>query len=311
MKKLVFLAAALLCLLLLAACHPIEVLDDVAQHVTNAAEQVTSAVEQVTDAVEQAVADGRAETTSGTDTADAENPDHYSRPEEEYEIDDEAYEPDEDREEEAPASDTDADTPAEPQSALPVEEVSADFTALSLEECVTDAEGAEDQLPHIILDCEGAEAINDDIEGSFRYLVDEDYCTLYYDCHKNGRVLSILIAQLYDGDASYYTPYNLDLLTGQQLSGSELLELLGADREAVTEAELSVMAREFEYRYGSASEGDSAAFYQEQYDRTVTEDNVDTGRLWLDGGSLKFVAKIYALAGAEFYEYPMDTGLTF
>ena len=72
------------------------------------------------------------------------------------------------------------------------------------------------------------------------------------------------------------------------------------------------MGEEFEYQYGAESLGENADFYNEQYAMTVSPDNAEYNRLWLDGeGELNFVAKIYSLAGAEFYEYPMGTGYYF
>ena len=294
MKKLIPLAALLLCLLLLASCSPLDTLSDVASQITDKTEKTEEADSGQTAAVSDTLPPAQSEDGEEDSEEDSE-PFEQASPAEPEDL---------------PASQTDSEE-YEPQSELPVEEVSQDYTDLSAEDCVADAEGTDGKLPYITLDCEGARSINEDIEGTFRYLVDEDYCTLYYDCHKTGRVLSILVAQLYDGDASYYTPYNLDLLTGQQLSGGELLDLLGADREEVALAELEVMANEYEYRYADASLGDGQEFYQEQFDRTVSPDNADTGRLWLEDGRLMFVAKIYSLAGAEFYEYPMDTGLSF
>ena len=220
--------------------------------------------------------------------------------------------PHESFEEPVSSSDTfrDDDPPVEPQ--LPEEDHGVDFTALSLEECVADAEGAVSQLPRIVLACPGADSINEDIEGTFRYLVDVDYCTLYYTASKNGPILSVMIAQLYDGETSYYTPYMLDLSTGERLSGRELLERMGLDAGTVSAAELGVMGQEFEYQYGALSSGDSSDFYREQYARTISADNAELNRLWLDDeGELNFVAKIFAMAGPEFLEYPMGTGYYF
>jgi hypothetical protein len=113
-------------------------------------------------------------------------------------------------------------------------------------------------------------------------------------------------------DDRYYTPFNLDLQTGQWLSGQALLELLGLDAQTLGEAELAAMGQEFEYEYGAYQQGSFADFYQEQYERTVSQSNVETNRLWFGAnGQLTFAAKIYSMAGAEYYEYPMATGYSF
>ncbi len=194
---------------------------------------------------------------------------------------------------------------------IPVEEAPS-YTGLSAADCVADAEGAAGQLPRITLDCPGADSINEDIEGTFRYLVDADYCKLYYEVYVNGDILSLLVGQQYTEGGSFFTPYNLDLATGERMSGQELMDYLGIERTIVGDNELAAMAEEFEHMYGGMAEGDSAEFYQEQYDRTVSTDNAEFGRLWLGfGGTLYFVAKLYSLEGAEFYEYPMSTGLVY
>lgn len=287
MKKIPSALALLLCFALLAGCGAQAVLHDVAEQLqnANAAEESKPSSAEIYDASDtDAIAD---DPLSGGHAEGHEEEDDY-----------------------ADASDTDAAdiTPdiTEPagETALP----SGGFVSLALEDCVADAEGTDGQLPRITLDCPGADYINDDIRGAFGYLVDADYCTMYYSASKDGDILSVVIAQLYDGDASYFTPYLLDLSTGEHIGSRELLSRMGLSADEVAAAELDIMGREFEYMYGSMSAGDGADFYNEQYERTVSPDNADTDRLWLDGGALHFVATIYSMAGAEFYEYPMSAG---
>ena len=285
MKKALTVIALLLCLCLLAGCGAQAVLHDIAEHLVN-----NRTEEAPADDAGTVEADGAAPAATASDAAE---------------------EPGEETADALPASESDVGEQV-PQSQLPEEENPADFTALSAAECVTDADGAEGQLPRIVLDCPGADYINDDIEGTFRYLVGADYCTLYYTVSKNGPILSLMIAQLYDGDASYYNPYMLDLSTGEVLRGAELLSRMGLSEGEVSDAELRIMGEEFEYQYGAESQGENAEYYQEQYDCTVSPANAELDRVWLDDdGELNFVAKIYSLAGAEFYEYPMGTGYYF
>lgn len=280
MKKFITLLALLLCLALLTGCGAQAFLHDIAEHLVNARPGQS-------DDAETLVTDGESQPATASDVAEA---------------------PDTEPAAEAPASASDADDET-PPSGLPEEGSPVDFTALSVSECVTDADGAEGQLPRIVLDCPGADYINDDIEGTFRYLVGEDYCTLYYDVSKNGPILSILIAQLYDGEASYYTPYLLDLSTGEAIGGAELLSYLGLSSDDLAATELRIMGEEFEYQFGAESQGELADIYAEQYDYTVAPENAELRRLWLDTeGELNFVARIHCLAGPEYCEYPMGTG---
>ena len=277
LKKIPLVLVLAFCLCLLIGCEALDVLHDVA-------EQLGSAV---TDTTDSSPAEDESAAEAEPAVEDEPTLDSYAEP--------------------ASASDITGGDEPEPQEAHEAQDT--DFTALSLEECVTDADGAAGQLPRIVLACPGADSINEDIEGTFRYLVDADYCTLYYTASKNGRVLSVMIAQLFDGDSSYYTPYLLDLSTGERMSGRDLLDRMGLSAEDVSAAELAIMGQEFEYQYGAESLGENADFYEEQYERTVSEDNAELSRLWLgDGGELNFVARIFSMAGAEFYEYPMGTG---
>ena len=210
------------------------------------------------------------------------------------------------------ATPSDAQTTPAPQT-IPTEPASTDFTKLSAAACVEDIGKEPGQLPRIVLDCPGAASINEDIEGTFGYLLEGDYCSLYYNVAKGAdRILSVLIVQQYDSGDAYYTPYNLDLSTGERVDGDKLLSILGIDGHILADDELSIMGGEFELNYGGQKDGELAAIYEEQYNRTVAPENADLNRLWFyDSHSLYFVAKIYSLAGAEFYEYPMDTGLRF
>lgn len=295
MKKWMTLAALALCFCLAAACSPIEELDNIAQQLADR--------------------DGEASAPdSGGSLSPSWSDDEEDGGEEAASPADAPAPPAEEEEEvPEPASVTDAlPEGSEPIEELPVEEVPTDFTALSVSDCVTGAEGSDGRLPRLIIQCPGAEEINDDIEGSFRYLLEDDYCTLWYEAAKNGRVLSVVVVQQYDDDCTYYTPYNLDLSTGHRLSGGDLAAVCGVRTEDLIESELRIMAGEFEYNYGAMNQGDGAAFYQEQLERTVSPDNAETERLWLDDtGRLRFVGRLYSLAGAEFYEYPMDSGYTF
>lgn len=286
MRKLLPLLALALCLLTLCSCRADVALDDIAN-------QLRAANSDSADA-DAPQADGAAEAASAADAADA---DSGETADETQPAEDAAIASSTDSGEEAPA-------------ALPDEEPAADLTALPLEELVTDADGAPGQLPRITASCSGAAYINDDIEGSFLYLVADPACTLYYDAYKNGDILSLVVAQNWADDRSYYTPYNLDLSTGAYLSGEDLLARLGAEATVVGDAEIGVMTEEFQHLYGDLAEGDGAPFYQEQYDRTTSTDNIELHRVWLGyGGELTFVARIFSLAGSEFYEYPMATGL--
>ncbi len=309
MKKFIALIAILLCLFLLAACDAQDVLDQISNKITEATGNAAELADEAKDDIQKAaVLDGAPadETTPAPSAPTAPAAPAVTLPPAEKvqtasstnvfegEIIDETEilpEPDE-------ASASDAGKPEK-----------TDFTSLSADECVVDQDG----LPHITLDCAGARSINEDVEGSFRYLVGNESCTLYYEYYKNaGRVLSVMVTEILEGNNAYFTPFNLDLATGERLNGGALLELLGVKADNLTNIELQLMGEEFEYEYGGYREGSSAGLYDEQYQRTISRENADTERIWLGSdGRLNFVAKIFALEGVEYNEYPMDTRLRF
>lgn len=219
-----------------------------------------------------------------------------------------------DAEEAGPASDTDAVTgggeQTEEQTGETPESEGFDYAALTADDCVEDAWPEEGVLPRITLDCQGAEDINAAIQEGFTAYADDPMCVVYYQYFKNEQVLSILMVLDYQTDYKTYTPYNLDLSTGQEMTPAELMALFGVTQEELAALELELLGQEFEYQYGGMKDSDEA-FYQQQYELTTAGENADTDRLWIGGdGQLYFVGRVYALAGADSYEYIMGSGLT-
>lgn len=281
-KHFLAILALALCLTVTAGCGIEEVLGDVAQKLADADTETGQEAALPDENADQALTlDGQPqETDTQSDDAQADT-----------------------------ATASDLTTEQEPVEALPEEEQTpVDYTTLSASDCIEEIDG----LPYIMVDCEGADMINRDISLQFAALVDDENCSLHYECYKGAsRVLSIVMVEQYNDDR-YYTPFNLDLQTGQWLSGQALLELLGLDAQSLGEAELAAMGQEFEYEYGPYQQGSFADFYQEQYEKTVSTSNVETSRIWFGAnGQLTFAARIYAMAGAEYYEYPMATGYSF
>ena len=222
-----------------------------------------------------------------------------------------------------PASGSDAEPAQTDPEALPETEASAsdipgepdpdtDFTALSLEEIVTGAMEEPEVLPRIALDCPGAQAINGDIAARFSRDASDPEYNVYYEASRTGDVVSILLVDRTPmNDVVLYGVYNLDLATGLALTGQELLEQLDLTEEYVAAAEVEAMGSlftEMYFQYGEQM-GD---FYQQMYDRTTDPENADTSRVWIGpDGQLRFIGRIYALAGAEYYEYPISLGLYF
>lgn len=295
MKRFVFVLALALCFCLTAACSAEELLDQLSASAAaaTAAPEETAAPAEADEETDEEPAEEASDTEEAGETAETD--------------------------ETAEASDTDLgealsggiyDSPSDTEDADTAQ--TADFTALSAEECVEDAWPVEGVLPRITLDCPGAESINSSIEEGFTALADDPMCEVYYEYAKGaGRVLSILMVEKVN-DSLYLTAYNLDLATGEELTGPELLALLGVDEDELRNLEEAIMAEEFTAQYGEAQNQEDEEFYNQQYSRTTSVENTETQRVWFGAnGQLCFAARIYGLAGAEYYEYPMGTGMFF
>ncbi len=190
------------------------------------------------------------------------------------------------------------------------EELAAWLSSLPVEECVKDAWPEAGVLPHITIDCTGAEEINAAIDEMYMDYADDPMCVVSYQCFLNDYVLSILMTLDYQTDYKEYTTYNLNLITGEAMTGADLLEIFSAEAQDMENRDRGLMGEEFTYAYSEHRELLGAELYDEQYARTIAEDNTDLENLWIGGdGQLYFIGRIYSLAGADYYYYQLGTGL--
>lgn len=201
-----------------------------------------------------------------------------------------------------------------PNEDVPARSPLPDYTALSVDQCIEDLWPGEQVLPRIVLDCPGADEINAAIDSVFTSVAEDPMWDLRYEAAKGagGRILSIVMIKSGPNDWTEYTPYNLDLFSGQALTGPELLELLGQDEEELRNLEQALLGEEFTNQFGTGEGIADEGFFEGQRERTTSPDNAQTDRIWFGGdGTLCFAGRIYGMAGAEYYEYPLSTGLAF
>ena len=187
----------------------------------------------------------------------------------------------------------------------------ADYGSLTAADCVADALDQAGVLPRVTLDCPGAASINAAILDTFSETAADPMWDVHYECAIGaGRFLSVLIVEQIN-DSMFHTAYNLDLSTGQAVTGPELLALLGQDEGTLKIRELETLAAEFTRQFGAFRDQMDQTFYDQQYARTTALDNAETEKLWFAAdGQLYFAGRIYGMAGAEYYEYPLPAGVT-
>ncbi len=289
MRRFIIILAAALCFLTVTACDPAEILGEIAAQLTETEADITR--------------------DEGTPAGEVQG-----KVQEDGSASDIVWDANVPAADESESASDALPAPAETseQSPAPAADESVGFAALSPEECITDFwPETPGVLPRIVLDCPGADTINAGIQAQFSDLADDPMWEVHYECCKgSGHILSIVIVRQMN-DSAWYTPYNLDLDTGEALDGGALLALLGVDGQALAELETALLGDEFTYQYGGMQAGDPD-FYAQQYARTTDPANTDIENVWFSGdGQLCFLGRIYNMVGAESSEYPIGTGMFF
>lgn len=288
MKRLFFILALALCFVVTAACGAEDVIDSAVGESVTAPEAGEDA-QTPADEPAEAAADTAGEPEGETADSDDSDTDLVLSPD---------------------SSSEGSATDAEEADTWKSEET-YDFSSWTVAECVEDGWDYEGVLPHITVPCTGADQINADIAGRFTELAEDPLVNVYYECGKGAdRILSVVMVQQIN-DSLSYTAYNLDLVTGQRITGREMLALLGVDENELSNLELAMMGEEFTVMFGTM-QGEDEAFYNEQYAATTSPDNAELDRVWIGAqGQLFFAGRIYSMAGAAYYEYALDTGMVF
>lgn len=177
-------------------------------------------------------------------------------------------------------------------------------------------------IPRFVCTGDGFEALNAEIYDDLYALLEEDvYQNLemgtsiiltnfsYGYGAKNGYGSLILCTKIAWAGAESFEVYNVDLRDGSRISAQELLNLYGLTNDEYRQLAKTKLGEKFDSVSGNWSEEsqadeDFAKLYQRQRDSTISEENIDAIIPYIDaGGDLCCAARIYSMAGAEFYWY--------
>ncbi len=163
-----------------------------------------------------------------------------------------------------------------------------------------------------------ADALNGEIEAFCQPYVDEiknaadngwspTILGIRYQTGACGSIRSILIEVMMDADVNIYAVFNYNSALGEKATGSHILEAACIDEKTLVSRTLTVAAEKFIGLYGSVSDSD---FYDSQLAMTLSPDAYGKHMpLFFDeAGDLWFVGRVYSLAGAAYYDYPMPVG---
>lgn len=183
-------------------------------------------------------------------------------------------------------------------------------------------------VPEILLDSEGAKAINEKIKEDCQDVIclqDDDmpWWQVNYEAYLNGDILSVLLikSSVMDGYTEYYA-YNLDIKKGKELDQQELIETLSiaaGQGESPTEAVLRSLKKAAAYQ----CDQDIRLFFEAEYFKTadpdeshnmygqcllmrmetLQEDNINLELpMYLDEkGELSVAVGIYSMSGGGIY----------
>jgi hypothetical protein len=186
-------------------------------------------------------------------------------------------------------------------------------------------------IPKIDINSDYAITINKEIQEEYKTEVDDEInnykkgysvflYSVEYDVFLNDTILSLVICREYPDDCIDYQVYNVDVSTGKSVSNTQLLQY-----KDITETDLlnklpEVYSDEFINQNGTKETDidnmktapcgfteeeikDFSKDYTDQYNMTIDISNygIDTPMFLNADGNLIIIAKIYSLAGSDFY----------
>lgn len=213
----------------------------------------------------------------------------------------------------------------------PADVTDADVSADNL---VTDAyyEAYEDEygsyewhVPKVNLSSRDADAVNSEI-WEYIYIngietnheaISQDYTfveydTIQYDWAVNSNVLSLWI---HTGAMSYawddYSVYNFSISTGERLSREKLIQNYGITMDRYNELAEQALGSAFWSNWTRNDENFKQASFVEWFNQalenTISKANVNESVPYINGnGQLCMIAKIYSLAGADYYLHELN-----
>ncbi len=168
-------------------------------------------------------------------------------------------------------------------------------------------------LPYINYDGAACDEVNKRIEKlAQKYIENTDEygsgCMgISYKWTLYGNILSLIIPLQFDADMVEYNVYVLDLKNDKLLTKKDLLAELNIDEADYEQDAQDTMDACFYSLYGSFKDTDD--YYDVVYNETIASENVAEALPYIDeNGTLGAVAKIYSMAGANYY-YHMVTVL--
>jgi len=172
------------------------------------------------------------------------------------------------------------------------------------------------ELPTINIDSADAQEMNAKIQSDYMPKIDDAQSSgmsyiLYikYDFYVNDNILSLVIdLAISANNEHHYDVYNLDIYTGKTIDNTDLLKYKNIDEASFLNTLTELYKNKFDALVG-ANKKIAGDFYTEQYDKTLDASNcnIQTPMFLNSNNIICVVAKIYAIAGGDFYYYILNT----
>lgn len=176
------------------------------------------------------------------------------------------------------------------------------------------------RIPEIMLSGDDIESINNEIwETLFTGAVSQNhegiqqggtfvaYDVIDYTWAVNGNILS-LVTTTNASTMSWtdYYVYNVDITTGRSLSRDTLLNTYGYSYDEYNKLAEQVLGSKFWSAWDRNNENfqndDFISWFNEALQKTISQENIDQSFPYInDKGELCIIAKVYSLAGADYY----------
>lgn len=129
------------------------------------------------------------------------------------------------------------------------------------------------------------------------------YTSVSYEAYQNGDIVSLLLILNTDIEVVEYAVFNLNVVTGERASGAEMVMYAGMTEDAFVEAAQNATEAKFMELYDGLQ--DQVDYFDEQYAKTMSADVFSlSAPMYLNGeGKVCIIARIYALAGASYYDH--------
>ena len=182
------------------------------------------------------------------------------------------------------------------------------------------------RIPKIMLPGDDVEAINHEIwETMFTGAISENhkaiqhgdsfipYGVIDYQWAVNGNILSLFIAKRVSHTHwDEYYAYNVDIATGNKLSRDALLDAHGYSLDKYNQLAKQVLGSQFWSDWDRTDEAfqnnDFVSWFNEALQKTISQENIDQSYPYINNkGELCIIAKVYSLAGADYYWHDLNT----